>query len=107
MAGRWPKLWVMSAMMPKTEAPPEATIRLPADRRDALHGRAPDMSKLTNHRSKTTTSHESTKKGTEERSGRPATLKSTEGKLRRELPDLPWLNTRVNTLKCLHRKNRD
>ena len=52
-------------------------------------------------RSKMTTSHETIKKGTEERSGRPATLKSTEGKLRRELPESPWLNTRVNTPKVL------
>jgi hypothetical protein len=48
-----------------------------------------------------TISHETIKKGTEERSGRPATLKSTEGKLRRELPESPWLNTRVNTPKVL------
>jgi hypothetical protein len=45
------------------------------------------MSKQTHRQSKTTTSHDTIKKGTEERSGRPATLKSTEGKLRRELPE--------------------
>jgi hypothetical protein len=88
-------------MSAETEAPPEANIRLPPDRRDALHGRAPDMSKQTHRRSKTTTSHETIKKGAEERSGRPATLKSTEGKLRRGLPESPWLNTPVNTPKVL------
>jgi hypothetical protein len=53
----------MSAMMPKTEAPPEAKIRLLPDKQDVLHGRVPDMSKQTHHQSKATTNHDTIKNG--------------------------------------------